>query len=76
MKFWWNWHQDGIIEEIDEDGSGTVDFDGNISITAVVLVLFLFFLVFVVVGINGYGVVDDFSPNSFCAQMLLLVVEV
>ena len=22
---------DGIIEEIDEDGSGTVDFDGNTS---------------------------------------------
>lgn len=21
---------DGIIEEIDEDGSGTIDFDGNI----------------------------------------------
>ena len=23
----------GIIEEIDEDGSGTVDFDGNIGIS-------------------------------------------
>ena len=26
---------DGIIEEIDEDGSGTVDFDGKINILMV-----------------------------------------
>ena len=23
---------DGIIEEVDEDGSGTLDFDGNVNI--------------------------------------------
>jgi len=27
---------DGIIEEVDEDGSGTLDFDGNLIINLII----------------------------------------
>jgi len=37
---------DGIIEEIDEDGSGTVDFDGRLSYIKHILITFLKYLVF------------------------------
>lgn len=35
---------DGIIEEIDEDGSGTIDFDGNLTINVPINENFLIIL--------------------------------
>lgn len=35
---------DGIIEEIDEDGSGTIDFDGNLTINVAINDNFLIIL--------------------------------
>ena len=38
---------DGIIEEVDEDGSGTLDFDGNYYCNNVMIRLLLMLLHFI-----------------------------
>lgn len=41
---------DGIIQEIDTDGSGTVDYDGNLFFVSIPKPPFIFSLIFRIYG--------------------------